>query len=142
MTQAINISDLTKHKTPEDSQVTSATSRVSKNPIELIVQGTSGSDYVRGGLANELLMGGAGNDQIVSGGGNDVMVSGAGFDVLYGGTGNDVFRFDRIGDSYIKAGGEFTDAISYFDPRSRCPRRVSSGLQPFRQWLWRYPAHT
>lgn len=116
MTQAFNISDLTKHKAPEDLQVTSASSRVSKNPIELIVQGTSGSDDVRGGLANELLMGGAGNDRIVSGGGNDVMVPGAGFDILNGGTGDDVFRFDRIGDSYIKAGSEFTDGINYFDP--------------------------
>ncbi|BBP65025.1 calcium-binding protein [Pseudomonas sp. Cab53] len=116
MTQAFNISDLTKHSVPDDLQVTSASSRVSKNPIELIVQGTPGSDYLRGGLANELLMGGAGNDQIVSGGGNDVMVPGAGFDTLYGGAGSDVFRFDRLGDSYIKAGSEFTDAISYFDP--------------------------
>jgi len=116
MTQAFNISDLTKHQAPEDLQVTSASSRVSKNPIELIVQGTSGSDDVRGGLANELLMGGAGNDRIVSGGGNDVMVPGAGFDILNGGTGDDVFRFDRIGDSYIKAGSEFTDGINYFDP--------------------------
>ncbi|SEI43074.1 M10 family metallopeptidase C-terminal domain-containing protein [Pseudomonas sp. NFR16] len=116
MTQAFNTSDLTKHKAPEDLQVPSATGRASKNPIELIVQGTSDSDSIHGGLANELLMGGAGNDQIVSGGGNDVMVPGAGFDILYGGTGNDVFRFDRIGDSYIKAGSEFTDGINYFDP--------------------------
>lgn len=115
MTQAFNISDLTKHQAPEDL-VTSANSRVSKNPIELIVQGTSGSDDVRGGLANELLMGGAGNDRIVSGGGDDVMVPGAGFDILNGGTGDDVFRFDRIGDSYVKAGSEFTDGINYFDP--------------------------
>lgn len=116
MSQASSVSDPSTYTTPEDLPGTRASSRVSKNPIELIVQGTSGSDYLRGGLANELLMGGAGNDQIVSGGGNDVMVPGAGYDTLYGGTGNDVFRFDRIGDSYIKGGGEFTDAIGYFDP--------------------------
>ncbi|MEN4753449.1 calcium-binding protein, partial [Pseudomonas sp. Ps21-P2] len=57
-----------------------------------------------------------GNDQLVSGGGNDVMVSSAGYDGMDGGAGNDVFRFDRLGDSYIKDGGEYTDTINYFDP--------------------------
>ncbi|WP_273820960.1 M10 family metallopeptidase C-terminal domain-containing protein [Pseudomonas asplenii] len=116
MTQVFELNDVTRHTAHGDVQMTSAGSPIGKNPIELIVQGTPGSDYLRGGLANELLMGGAGNDQIVSGGGNDVLVPGAGYDTLYGGAGNDVFRFDRIGDSYIKATGEFTDAINHFDP--------------------------
>ena len=113
MTQVPDIRKVTSHT---DLQVPSAGSQVSSNPIELIVQGTPGNDYIRGGLANELLMGGGGNDQLVSGGGNDVMVSSAGYDGMDGGAGNDVFRFDRIGDSYIKGGGEYTDTIDYFDP--------------------------
>ena len=112
MTQISGIKKVTSHT---DLQVTSASSQVSENAIELVVQGTPGNDYIRGGLANELLMGGGGNDQLVSGGGNDVMVSSAGYDGMDGGAGNDVFRFDRIGDSYIKGGGEYTDAINYFD---------------------------
>ncbi|MEN4753330.1 calcium-binding protein, partial [Pseudomonas sp. Ps21-P2] len=94
------ISGIKKATSYTDLQVTSASSQVSKNAIELIVQGTPGNDYIRGGLANELLMGGGGNDQLVSGGGNDVMVSSAGYDGMDGGAGNDVFRFDRLGDSY------------------------------------------
>lgn len=113
MTQISGIKEVTRYT---DLQVTSASSQVSKNAIELIVQGTPGNDYIRGGLANELLMGGGGNDQLVSGGGNDVMVSSAGYDGMDGGAGNDVFRFDRLGDSYIKDGGEYTDTINYFDP--------------------------
>ncbi|MCF5227731.1 calcium-binding protein, partial [Pseudomonas syringae] len=113
MTQISGIKKVTSYT---DLQATSASSQVSKNAIELIVQGTPGNDYIRGGLANELLMGGGGNDQLVSGGGNDVMVSSAGYDGMDGGAGNDVFRFDRLGDSYIKDGGEYTDTINYFDP--------------------------
>jgi Ca2+-binding RTX toxin-like protein len=116
MTQVFDIKDATNYTALGDLQVTSAGSKVSKNPVELIVQGTPGGDSIRGGLANELLMGGGGNDYIVSGGGNDVMVPGAGFDSLNGGAGNDVFRFDRISDSYINSAGEFTDSINYFDP--------------------------
>ncbi|WP_240356801.1 hypothetical protein [Pseudomonas sp. 15A4] len=65
MTQISGIKEVTSYT---DLQVTSASSQVSKNAIELIVQGTPGNDYIRGGLANELLMGGGGNDQLVSGG--------------------------------------------------------------------------
>ncbi|MCH5510526.1 M10 family metallopeptidase C-terminal domain-containing protein [Pseudomonas syringae] len=116
MTQAVDIKDATNPTALADLQVARATSQVSNNPIELIVQGTPGNDSLRGGLANELLMGGDGNDYIVSGGGNDVMVPGAGADSLSGGAGNDVFRFERISDSYISGAGESTDSISYFDP--------------------------
>lgn len=56
MTQISGIKEVTSYT---DLQVTSASSQVSKNAIELIVQGTPGNDYIRGGLANELLMGGA-----------------------------------------------------------------------------------
>ncbi|MDU8456201.1 M10 family metallopeptidase C-terminal domain-containing protein [Pseudomonas syringae group sp. J254-4] len=116
MTQVFDIKDATNPAALGNLQVKSASSQVSNNPVELIVQGTPGNDYIRGGLANELLMGGSGNDQLVSGGGNDVMVSSAGYDGMDGGAGNDVFRFDRIGDSYINSGGEHTDSISHFDP--------------------------
>lgn len=116
MTEVFDIKDATHPTALKNLQATSASSLASRTPIELIVQGTSGNDTIRGGLANELLMGGRGNDYLFSGGGNDVLVPGAGYDSLSGGAGNDVFRFDRISDSYIKAGGEFTDSINYFDP--------------------------
>lgn len=116
MAQISDTQDITHQTLLGDLQVTSAGSKVSNNPAELIVQGSPGNDYLRGGLANELLMGSAGNDYLISGGGNDVLVPGAGADSLVGGSGSDVFRFDRISDSYIRASGEYTDAINYFDP--------------------------
>ncbi|MBD1588617.1 M10 family metallopeptidase C-terminal domain-containing protein [Pseudomonas typographi] len=116
MAQVSDTKDITNQTALGNLLATSAGSQVSRNPTELIVQGTPNNDSIHGGLANELLMGGAGNDYLVSGGGNDVLVPGAGGDVLVGGSGSDVFRFDRISDSYIKGSGEYTDAISYFDP--------------------------
>lgn len=116
MAQVFEITDATNNTALGDSQVKSATSKVSNNPIELIVQGTPGNDVIRGGLASELLMGGDLHDGLIGGGGDDVLVGGAGIDSLDGGAGNDVFRFNRIGDSYISSAGESTDAISYFDP--------------------------
>lgn len=116
MTEVFDIKDAKQPTTQKNLQATNVGSLASNTPIGLIVQGTPGNDFIRGGLANELLMGGRGNDYLFSGGGNDVMVPGAGYDSLNGGAGNDVFRFDRISDSYIKAGNEFTDSISYFDP--------------------------
>ncbi|WP_225774681.1 calcium-binding protein [Pseudomonas sp. Marseille-Q5115] len=116
MTQVSRIKDITSDTALTDLQATSASSQVSSNPIELIVQGTQERDTLRGGLANELLMGGGLHDYLIGGGGNNVMVGGAGLDTLLGGDGNDIFRFDRISDSYINAAGEFTDGIDYFDP--------------------------
>ncbi|TFZ33191.1 calcium-binding protein, partial [Pseudomonas syringae] len=65
MTQVFNIKDATNPTALGHLQVQSASSQVSNNPIELIVQGTPGNDYLRGGLAHELLLGRGGNDQLV-----------------------------------------------------------------------------
>jgi Ca2+-binding RTX toxin-like protein len=116
MPQISSTKGVTSHTALTDLQLTSASSQVSSNPIELIVQGTSGNDRIRGGLANELLIGGSGNDYLIGGGGNNVLVPGVGYDTMEGGSGKDVFRFERISDSYINALGERTDSISYFDP--------------------------
>jgi Ca2+-binding RTX toxin-like protein len=115
MTQVFDIKDATTQTALGDSQVKSAASQVRNQEIELIVQGTPGNDVLRGGLANELLMGGGLHDGLIGGGGDDVLVGGAGIDSLDGGAGNDVFRFNRIGESFIDAAGESYDFIDKFD---------------------------
>ncbi len=115
MTQVFDIKDATDNTALGDVQVKGASSRVSSNPVELIIQGTPGNDVIRGGLANELQMGGDLHDYLFGGGGDDVLVGGAGLDSLDGGAGNDVFRFNRIGDSFINAAGESYDFIEKFD---------------------------
>ncbi|SOP94694.1 hypothetical protein CFBP2118_00126 [Pseudomonas syringae pv. syringae] len=51
MTQTVDIKDATNPTALADLQVARATSQVSNNPIELIVQGTPGNDSLRGGCS-------------------------------------------------------------------------------------------
>ncbi|KWS10282.1 hypothetical protein AO393_10040 [Pseudomonas syringae pv. syringae] len=51
MTQTVDIKDVTNPTALANLQVARATSQVSNNPIELIVQGTPGNDSLRGGCS-------------------------------------------------------------------------------------------
>ncbi|HZF76987.1 MAG TPA: carbohydrate-binding domain-containing protein [Acetobacteraceae bacterium] len=63
----------------------------------VVVNGTSGDDWLRGGAGNDTLNGGAGEDDLQGGGGNDMLRAGPGpgLDGITGGAGRDTFVFAR-----------------------------------------------
>lgn len=71
--------------------------------------GGEGDDLIYGGSGDDVLIGGPGDDTIYGDAGNDILVGGEGNDVLYGGAGNDIL-FGGDGDDTIN-GGNGDDVI-------------------------------
>jgi Ca2+-binding RTX toxin-like protein len=58
-------------------------------PLNLVIHGTAGNDYLVGGAGNDVMRGLAGDDFIVGGDGNDSISGDAGNDMVFGGEGHD-----------------------------------------------------
>lgn len=66
--------------------------RAERNPVE----GTEGTDNLRGTAKPNLIQGHGGNDNINGQGGDDFIIGGAGNDTMRGGDGNDVFSYSSF----------------------------------------------
>jgi Ca2+-binding RTX toxin-like protein len=92
--------DLAGNKTLTMSEFTSASLL-----LPLIVNGTSGSDTLYGGVLGDTLFGLAANDTLYGGQGGDTLDGGDGLDRLLGGAGNDVYLVDNAGDVVMEQSG-------------------------------------
>ena len=88
-----------------------------------IIRGGGGNDTIYGDAGNDILNGNSGSDRIIGGAGNDIVKDGVGLDRLYGGGGRDVLnvRDGRGGD--LVDGGRDRDVCSADsrDKVARCP---------------------
>lgn len=87
---------------------------------EIVLTGTSASNYLAGNARAETilglggrdtLLGNAGNDSLDGGSGNDNLTGGAGLDVLTGGSGADRFIFTKLDDSRTGSADRITDFL-------------------------------
>lgn len=89
-----------------------------------VVSGTTGKDWITGGLGDDELTGGAADDILSGNHGHDELDGGAGADVLFGGAGNDTI--DGGADADYIMGGDGFDIASYAsDAHSGAGVRVS-----------------
>lgn len=70
---------------------------------------TTGSDTIKGTLANDIIFSLDGNDELYGYEGNDSLYGGAGDDSIYGGTDSDKI-YGGSGNDYL-SGGEFSDTL-------------------------------
>jgi Ca2+-binding RTX toxin-like protein len=76
------------------------------SPLNNMVSGLEGDDYLQGLGGDDLLQGGSGNDSLQGGEGNDI---------LDGGSGNDGFEGGEGSDTYLYGRGDGQDVISDFN---------------------------
>lgn len=72
-------------------------------PVDNMLAGGAGSDYLEGRAGNDNLLGEDGHDHVVGGEGDDIIIGGAGNDELFGDEGADIVMGDA-GDDFIHAG--------------------------------------
>lgn len=84
------------------------------NIINLIENATggSGSDEIRGNLADNVLKGGDGNDTLYGEQGDDILDGGLGADSMLGGQGNDVYYVDNFNDTVTENTNEGIDTVN------------------------------
>jgi hypothetical protein len=61
-----------------------------KIPVNFVLNGGEGNDYIAGGIYDDILRGDGGNDRLLGGNGDDLLEGGDGNDRLSGGNGNDM----------------------------------------------------
>ena len=86
------------------------------NVENLVIDGTSGDDVIRGGngiatLTNLTINGGAGNDTIFGGDGTDILNGGDGNDTVVGGRGNDTALLGSGDDTFVWNPGDGSDMV-------------------------------
>ncbi len=74
--------------------------------IDLVINGTSDSDFIRLGRGSDSISGAVGDDTIIADIGNDTISGGGGADSLNGGDGNDIIAGDDGVDTLIAGGGD------------------------------------
>ena len=78
-------------------------------PVNVLIYGGKGNDYVIGGIGNDTILGEGGNDTLLGGDGNDAISGGIGNDRIDGGNGNDTLLGDAGKD--ILTGGNGADLL-------------------------------
>jgi Ca2+-binding RTX toxin-like protein len=90
-------------------------------PLDQIINGTEGNDWLYDGIGNDTIYAGGGHDGITLGAGNDTVYAGFGNDIVYDhGSGNDTM-YGEFGDDYffvglgndVVDGGAGKDGVSY-----------------------------
>jgi len=79
------------------------------------LQGVDGNDVLAGGLGNDYLTGGNGHDILNGEDGNDFLFGGTGNDLLDGGAGNDLLKGNNDSDIYVFGRGDGQDTVDNYD---------------------------